>query len=64
MTEYVHVVTSLEMGWDCVCGVYRSEESAIRSCFHDDEERSLDEMRELVEDGSLMYVIHTKKLEY
>lgn len=64
MTEYIHVVTSTEMGWDCVCGVHRTEEGAYRSCFHDDEERSLEEMRELVDNGDTSYVVHTKKLEY
>lgn len=64
MTKYVHVVTNLEMGWDNVCGVYESEESAYRSCFHDNPDNlSLDEMQALVEDGDTQYVVHTKRLE-
>lgn len=64
MTEYVYVITHLEMGWDNVCGVYRDYEKAVRSCFHDNPDNlSLDEMTEQVEDGELQYVIHTKRLE-
>lgn len=62
MTEYVYVVTSLEMGWDCVCGVYKTSESAYRSCFEHDSGLTLEEMTAQVEDGDTSYVIFTKLL--
>jgi hypothetical protein len=64
MREYVYVVTSVEMGWDCVCGVYKTPESAYRSCFHDNEEGlTLEEMEARVEDGDTSYVVHAKRLQ-
>jgi len=64
MNEYVYVVTSVEMGWDCVCGVYKTAEAAYRSCFRYDETgMTLEEMEALVEDGDTSYVVHTKRLE-
>lgn len=63
MSQYVYVVTSLEMGWDCVCGVYTNVDSAYRSCFHDDVERTVEEMRDLVENGDTSYVVHSQRLE-
>ena len=62
MTEYVYVVTSTEMGWDCVCGVYTDYDKAVLSCFHDDD-REFDEKASEVENGDTSYVIHTKRLE-
>ena len=62
--QYVYVVTSTEMGWDCVCGVYDSEESAVRHCFHDNPDGlTLEEMDALVSDGETSYVISCKKVK-
>lgn len=64
MSEYVYVVTSTEMGWDCVCGVYESQESAYRRCFHSNEDGlSLEEMMEQVDDGDTPYVITAQRLQ-
>ena len=46
----VYVVTRPELGWDCVCGVYFSEESAKMECENEDGE----------EDDS--YVIHEQTI--
>lgn len=52
------------MGWDCVCGVYKTSEAAYRSCFHDNDfNLTLEEMTEQVENGDTVYVVHTKRLE-
>jgi hypothetical protein len=57
----VYVVTSTEMGWDCVCGVFLSEESAVRSCFHDNPDNlTLEDMAYMVDDGDTSYVITYK----
>jgi len=59
----VYVVTHVEMGWDCVCGVYTSEGAAIRSCFADNEgDLSYEQMESLVNDGDTSYVVHYKTL--
>lgn len=59
----VYVVTHLEMGWDCVCGVYTSEEGAIRSCFDDNEDGlSYEVMKSLVDEGDISYIVHYKTL--
>lgn len=64
MTEYVHVVTHLEMGWDNVCGVYKTSEAAYRSCFRYNEDKlTLEEMIRQVEDAETSYIVHTKRLE-
>lgn len=64
MSDYVFVVTHLEMGWDNVCGVYKTSESAYRHCFHDNPENlTLEEMTAMVEDGDTSYVVSAKKLE-
>lgn len=64
MTKYVYVVTSTEMGWDCVCGVYETSESAVRHCFHDNPDNlTLEEMSEWVDNGDTPYVIHHTRLE-
>lgn len=60
--KYVYVVTSTEMGWDCVCGVYENVDDAYRSCYNPDN-LSLDEMKELVENGDTAYVVSVKKLQ-
>lgn len=62
MGDYVYVVTHLEMGWDCVCGVYKDYQKAVLSCFWDDD-RSLEEKAVEIEDGDTSYIIHTKRLE-
>ncbi len=61
---YVYVVTSVEMGWDCVCGVYTDYKSAVLSCFFDEDlERPYEELMDEVEDGETSYIIHQKQLE-
>ena len=62
MTDYVYVVTNVEMGWDCVCGVYKTSESAYRSCFNDEDGLTLEEMTAKVEDGDTSYVVSAKLL--
>lgn len=42
MDQYVYVVTDNELGWDCVVGVYRTEEAAILRCKPDPEEYAAD----------------------
>lgn len=66
MVDYVYVVTDVELGWDCVCGVYLTEEEAEDSCKPDQEEYEADKEwwdKRLNSQG--MYdtrIIHTKKL--
>lgn len=65
MTEYVYVVTHLEMGWDCVCGVYKTYEGALRHVFSDPShtEMTEEELEDLYNSGNdECYVIHDKKL--
>lgn len=62
MANYVYVVTSVEMGWDCICGVYKDYQKAVLSCFWDDD-RSFEEKAAAIEDGDTSYIIHTKRLE-
>jgi hypothetical protein len=62
MAQFVYVVTHLEMGWDCVCGVYTDYRKAVESCYWDDE-RAFEEKEREVENGDTCYVIHHKKLE-
>lgn len=65
MTQYVHVVTGLELGWDCVCGVYKTYEGALRYIFCEPEHAEMTEaqLTELYEDDSdCQYIIHDKKL--
>jgi hypothetical protein len=62
--KYVYVVTSVELGWDCVCGVYENVEDAYRSCFDGNPlNLSLEQMETMVEDGDTNYVVHAKKLK-
>lgn len=61
MTEYVYVVTGVELGWDCVCGVYKTSESAYRRCF-DGDDLTLEEMIAQVENGDTSYVVSAKPL--
>lgn len=62
--KYVYVVTSLEMGWDCVCGVYEKPEDAYYSCFNDNPlNLTLEQMQAIVDDGDTHYVVHEKKLK-
>jgi len=64
MSKYVFVVTNVEIGWDNVCGVYETSESAYRSCFHDNPDNlTLEEMTDQVEDGNTPYVVRGKRLE-
>lgn len=58
----VYVVTNVEMGWDCVCGVYEKLDDAYRSCFsYNPLNLTLDQMEAMVEDGDTSYVVHAKK---
>lgn len=43
MTEYVYVVTNTELGWDCVIGVNKTNEGALRSIFCDEEHEAMTE---------------------
>lgn len=62
MASYVYVVTHLEMGWDCVCGVYKDYRKAVESCYWDDD-RSFEEKESEIDCGNTAYVIHHKKME-
>lgn len=64
MTKFVYVVTGLELGWDCVCGVYSDYERALVSIFYDNEDGlTVDEMEEQYDAGDTGYIIHTKRME-
>ena len=66
MAEYVHVVTGLELGWDCVCGVYKTYEGALRYilCEPSHEDLTEDQLGELFEshEGDYGYIIHDETL--
>lgn len=66
MSQYVYVVTDVELGWDCVCGVYLTEEEAIAECKPSPEEYEADKEwydQHLDSDGMFnTRVIHCKKL--
>lgn len=64
MSEYVYVVTSLEMGWDCVCGVYRTNEDALRYIFDDwGEEYTEEQLQERYDNSERdTLIIHDKRL--
>lgn len=65
MTDYVYVVTHLEMGWDCVCGVYKTNLGALRHVFCDPEHREMteEELETLYEeDDNSCYIIHSNRL--
>lgn len=65
MTQYVYVVTGLELGWDCVCGVYKTYEGALRYILNEPEHEGLTEeqLTELYEaDQDCQYIIHDEKL--
>ncbi|QYW06667.1 hypothetical protein uav_136 [Pseudomonas phage UAVern] len=64
MTDYVYVLTHLEMGWDCVCGVYMSLDGALRSIFEDEcEGKSTGELEDRYNNEDTCYIIHKKRLE-
>lgn len=65
MSEYVYVVTHLELGWDCVCGVYTSYEGALRYVFPnpEHEEMSAEELEDLYNDDNRSCIIHQERLE-
>ncbi|UOL48454.1 hypothetical protein QGX12_gp031 [Pseudomonas phage Kremar] len=65
MKQTVYVVTGLELGWDCVCGVHRTFESALRYIFNDVEHKDMtvDELEELYDEGDSSYIIHDERLE-
>lgn len=65
MKETVYVVTGLELGWDCVCGVYRTFESALRYIFQEPEHKTMtvEELEELYDEGDSSYIIHDERLE-
>lgn len=65
MSEYVYVVTSLEMGWDCVCGVYQTNDGALRYIFEDDHEDQTEEQLQKRYDDSENdnLIIHSKRLK-
>ena len=64
MTQYVYVVTDIEMGWDCVCGVYKTYEGALRHIFPDPEhqEMTVGELEDLYNDANECCIIHEKRL--
>lgn len=61
--KYVFVVTSVDMGWDCVCGVYENRTDAYRSCFERDSKLTIEQMINTVECGDTSYVVSAKKLQ-
>lgn len=62
--KYVYVVTSTEMGWDCVCGVYEKEEDAYSRCYpYNPHNLNHKQIKALVDDGETAYVITVRKLE-
>lgn len=65
MTEYVYVVTNSELGWDCVCGVFKSNEGALRYIYNEPEHASLTEaeMEAMLDDNHMCYYIDCQPLE-
>lgn len=63
--QTVYVLTHLEMGWDCVCGAYKSYEGALRHIYNDHQEKTFEELVDMWDDddGESMYVITERKLE-
>jgi hypothetical protein len=66
MTEskYVQVVTHVEMGWDCVCGVFETYEGALRHIYSEPEHAnmSFQELADMFEDDDTCYIIHEKRM--
>lgn len=66
MRQTVYVVTGLELGWDCVCGVYKTYEGALRYILCEPEHKDLTEeqLSELFEsrEGDYSYIIHDETL--
>ena len=67
MSKTVYVVTSTDLGWDCVCGVYATYELAEKACKPSEEEYNEDPEwydKHLNSEGMFDdYIIHVKKLE-
>lgn len=65
--SYMYVVTDVESGWDCVVGVYSTEELAEAACRPDPQELMEDPefwMEHLDSNGMFnTRVIHCKKLD-
>lgn len=65
--SYVYVVTDVELGWDCVVGVYSTNELAEAACKpHPDDYAEVKEWydKHLNKDGMFdTRVIHHKKLD-
>lgn len=56
--EYLYIVTNVEHGWDCVCGLYVDSDAAYLRCAENGE--TLEEITQLVEDGDTAFVVHRK----
>ena len=52
----IYVITNVDCGWDCVFGVFKTEEGVKRYF----EERGID--YDDVENGETSYIIHRKQL--
>lgn len=65
MTDKLYVVTGLALGWDCVCGVHRTYEGALRYIFGEPEHKTMTvaELEELYDEGDSGYIIHNERLE-
>jgi len=63
----VYVVTNVEMGWDCVCGVFSSIKSLAQYFFEDIEDEDVIEadyttVSSIEADINDCYVIHEEEL--
>lgn len=62
--KYVFVVTNVDHGWDCVCGVYENRLDAYTRCFNGNHDNlTIEQMIDIVECGDTQYVVSAKKLE-
>lgn len=57
----VYIVTNVEYGWDCVCGVFVDLDEAYIRCAEGGE--TLEEIRKLVQNGDTGFVIHKKIIQ-
>lgn len=66
-----YVITNVEMGWDCVCGVYETIEGVV-GCFEEFDNEYFDQIEELTDEEEIIrglhdlfdvYVIHKQTIQ-
>lgn len=63
MSKSLIVITGVELGWDCVLGVYSGEEAVLDSWLNQELEPPFTDFKELVESFNGEYVLHYETLD-